>query len=1107
MDISAWLRGLGLERYETAFRDNDIDVSLLRSLMNEDLKEIGVTSLGHRRKLLEAIAVLRAEQAGAAVGQTPVAGAEAERRQLTLMFCDLVGSTPLASRFDPEELSEIISAYHRTVADAIGRFDGFVAKYMGDGVLTYFGYPRAHEDDAERAVRAGLAVIDAVTRLELPERLAVRIGVATGLVVVGELIGEGAAQERGVVGETPNLAARLQALAEPNSLIVADATRRQVGALFEVEDLGTRQLAGFADPQHAWRVVAESGVVSRFEALRSGTTPLVGREEELDQLLAAWRQAKTGEGRVVLIFGEPGIGKSRLIAELAQRVEPEPHIRLRYFCSPHHQDSVLYPIISQLERAGNFARDDTAEEKRAKLNTLIGPTAASAEEIELIAEMLSLPNSAADLNFTPQRKRQRLLEALVHQVEGLARDRPVLMLFEDAHWSDATSRELLGLMIDRLNDLPIALLVTFRPEFAPPWDDRSHLSALTLDRLSGSEGLTLVENLAEDRALSRDVISEIIERTDGVPLFVEELTKAVLESADPAARLAILTASPTPSLAVPATLHASLISRLDRLGTAAKEVAQIGAVLGREFSYDLIRHVARRPDLDIALGRLTNAGLLFCRGLPPQSSYLFKHALVQDAAYGTLLRRRRQQLHTRIGSVLEEQFPDVGEARPELLAHHFTEAGLVDRAAEFWLKAGRHALARSAMKEAEALLRKGLGLVHNMADGVSREEQELGLQICLGQALFATQGWAAPAVSEAYARARQLCRQLDQPQKLLPILYGQWINHTMRGDMDRAQQLAGEIRQLGGDSGDRFADLMGRWSGGFTSLHLGEFADARVHFEDGIALFDPVQRRQYLQLTPIDALVFLSTQLSLAQACLGFLDRARSRRDLGTAEARRLGHAHTLAAALYFCLRTGWAGRLDPTILLREAEELLALSAEHGFAHWSAQAVGFRGWCLAASGQHAEGIPLLTAGLEHQRALESTLYIPHGLTMLADAYRIGGAPKIGLAQISEAERLAEATEIKWVLAETLRLRGDLLAQTGDRIAAEASYRDGMALAQRQDAKLFELRAATSLARLWRDQGKHADARELLAPVYGWFTEGFDTPDLKSAKALLESLDA
>src|SRR6516165_12269593 len=412
MDIAAWLRGLGLARYEAAFRDNEIDWSLLPKLTADDLKDIGVAAVGHRRWLLDAIAVLRSEEAKAAVvGPTLVAAREAERRQLTLMFCDLVGSTPLASRFDPEELSEIIGAYHRTVADAIGRFDGFVAKYMGDGVLTYFGYPQAHEDDAERAVRAGLAVIEAVARLELPERLAVRIGVATGLVVVGELIGEGAAQERGVVGETPNLAARLQAVAELNSLVVADTTRRQIGALFEVEDLGTQRLAGFADPQHAWRVVAESGVVSRFEALRSGITPLVGREEELDQLMTAWRQAKTGEGRVVLVSGEPGIGKSRLVAEVVKRLEPESHIRLRYFCSPHHQDSALYPIISQLERAGNVVREDTAEQKREKLDGLLGPAAESTDEIELIAELLSLPNSAVDLNLTPQRQRQLLLEA------------------------------------------------------------------------------------------------------------------------------------------------------------------------------------------------------------------------------------------------------------------------------------------------------------------------------------------------------------------------------------------------------------------------------------------------------------------------------------------------------------------------------------------------------------------------------------------------------------------------------------------------------------------------------------------------------------------------
>jgi class 3 adenylate cyclase/predicted ATPase len=1117
---------LGLERYEAAFRDNEINWAVLPKLTADDLKDIGVTAVGHRRMLLEAIAQLSATDASpdpipptAPSGGSPLphpsphagdgrATVEAERRQLTIMFCDLVGSTPLSTRFDPEDLREIVGAYHRCVTDTVGRFGGFVAKYMGDGVLIYFGYPEAHEDDAERAARAGLAVIDAVGRLATQEPLKVRIGIATGLVVVGDLIGAGAAQERGVVGETPNLAARLQALARPGTLVVADSTRRQIGTLFEIEDLGPQPLAGFGEPQRAWRVVGESGIVSRFEALRSGTTPLVGRDEELALLLRRWQQAKSGEGRVVLVSGEPGIGKSRLTAALSTHIETEPHTRIRYFCSPHDQDSALYPFIGQLERAAGFARDDTATMKLDKLEALLG-NGAEPGDLSLIAEMLSLSGGERfpPLDLSAQRKKERTLAALLRQLQVLAQRQPVLMIFEDLHWIDPTSRELLDLTVERTATLPVLLLVTYRPEFQPPWVGQSQVTVIALNRLGRNEGAKLVHGLAGNvGALPPEIVDEIVERTDGVPLFVEELTKAVVEAGADRGHLSI-SAVPPSSLAVPASLHASLLGRLDRLGLAAKTVAQVGAAIGRDFSYELLSASVQiaEPELQEALRRLVEAGLVFQRGAPPTAEYLFKHALVQDAAYATLLRSRRQQLHTRIGSVLEKQFPDVGVARPELLAHHFTEAGLVDRATEYWLKAGRHGLARSAMKEAEALLRKGLGLVRNMADGISRQERELGFQICLGQALFATQGWGAPGVSDAYDRARKLCRQLDQPQKLLPILYGQWINHAMHGEMDRALQLASEIRQLGGDRADRLAGLMGRWSGGFTSLHLGDFADARVHFEDGIALFDPVQRRQYLELTPIDALVFLSTQLSLAQACLGFLDRARSGRDLGTAEARRLGHAHTLAAAQYFCLRTGWAGRLDPTILLQEAEELLALSAEHGFPHWSAQAVGFRGWCLAALGEPAQGIPLLTAGLGRQRALESTLYIPHGLTMLADAYRIGGAPEVGLAKISEAERLAEATQVKWVLAETLRLRGDLLVQTGDRTAAEASYREALALAQEQSAKLWELHAATSLARLWREQGRRSEARDLLAPVYGWFTEGFDTADLKEAKALLDEL--
>src|SRR6516164_7309142 len=537
MDIGGWLRGLGLERYEQAFRENEIDLRVLRKLTADDLKELGVAAIGHRRLLIDAISALTAEGEGAsadAAQATPArqASGEAERRQLTIMFCDLVGSTPLSTRFDPEDLREIVGAYHRCVADTVGRFAGFVAKYMGDGVLVYFGYPEAHEDDAERAVRAGLAVIEAVGRLEAPERLKVRLGVASGLVVVGDLIGAGAAQERGVIGETPNLAARLQALAQPGMLVIAASTRRQIGALFELDDLGLQALTGFAEPQPAWRVVGDSGVVSRFEALRSEASPLVGRNEELDLLLRRWQQAKAGEGRVVLLAGEPGIGKSRLTAALSERIASELHTRLRYFCSPYYQDSALHPFIVQLERAAGFARDDTVEEKLGKFVALLAPGARGDDEIELLAELLSLPSSAADLNLSSQRKREMLLEALLHQLAAAARSRPVLTVFEDAQWIDPTSRELLDLTLDRVRRLPVLLVVTFRPEFEHAWSGQPHVMMLTLNRLGQHDGAALVERLAGNASLSHETIGEIVERADGVPLFVEELTKAVLESGD-----------------------------------------------------------------------------------------------------------------------------------------------------------------------------------------------------------------------------------------------------------------------------------------------------------------------------------------------------------------------------------------------------------------------------------------------------------------------------------------------------------------------------------------------------------------------------------------------
>jgi class 3 adenylate cyclase len=711
IDVGEWLSGLGLGQYAPAFAANDIDGEVLPELTADDLTGLGITSIGHRRRLLAAIAALRSggskPRAKTAPIPTAAVGGEAERRQLTVMFCDLVGSTPLSTRFDPEDLREIVGAYHRCVADTVTRFGGFVAKYMGDGVLIYFGYPEAHEDDAERAVRAGLEVIDAVGRLATPELLNVRLGVATGLVVVGDLIGAGAAQERGVVGETPNLAARLQALARPGTLVVADTTRRQIGTLFEIEDLGPQPLAGFAEPQRAWRVVAESGVLSRFEALRSEATPLVGRDEEIELLLRRWQQAKNGEGRVVLISGEAEIGKSRLTAALSERVESDLHTRVRYFCSPHHQDSALHPFIAQLEHAAGFAREDAAEAKRDKLSQLPAPAAPSGDEVELVAELLSLPNSAAGLSLSPQRKREMLFGALLQQLEALARRQPVLMVFEDAHWVDPTSRELLDLTVDRVRRLPVLLIVTFRSEFEHAWSGQPHVTMMALNRLGGQDGRALVAGLAGNAGLSPEIVAEIVERADGVPLFVEELTKAVLESDD---RSAALATNPSSASPIPATLHASLLARFDRFGPIAREVAQTGAVIGREFGYDLIEQVARCPAVELQLGldRLVEAGLLFCRGAPPQSSYLFKHALVQDAAYGTLLRTRRQELHARVAAALEAHFADLVERQPELLAYHLTAAGDTERAAHQWLKAGQHAAERSAHLEAIRHFERGL---------------------------------------------------------------------------------------------------------------------------------------------------------------------------------------------------------------------------------------------------------------------------------------------------------------------------------------------------------------------------------------------------------------
>src|SRR5579885_1415526 len=1108
LDVSEWLRGLGLERYDTAFRENDIDETVLPRLTAEDLREIGVVSVGHRRRLIEAIAALegRATAAPPPDRDDPGSGVgvAAERRQLTVMFVDLVGSTPLAVQLDPEDLRDVIGAYHRCDADTGGRLGGFAAADLGDGVLIYFGYPRAREADAERAVTAGLALVDAVAALAPGggAALACRVGIATGLVVVGDLIGAGAAREQAVVGETPNLAARLQALASANTVLIADRTRRLIGGLFDIEGLGPRQLAGFPEPQHVWRVLGESGVISRFEALRSQAAPLVGRDDDLELLLHHWQQAKAGQGRIVLLSGEAGIGKSRLTAALSERIKGEPHARLRYFCTPQHQDSALHPFILQLEGDAGFARDDPAEDRLKKLHALLAPAARSEHDLGLLAELLSLPSTASALS--PQRKRELLFEALLGQLEGLARSRPVLMIFEDAHWIDPTSRDLLDLAFERASRLPVLIVVTFRPEFSHGWVGQPRVTTLTLNRLTARDGAALVERLAGSPGLPREAVEEIVERTDGVPLFVEELTKAVLESGAGAAQVAdLLATTPAPGLPIPATLHASLIARLDRLGPAAREVAQIGAVLGREFSYELLDNVAKLPqgDLAAALERLVAAGLLFRRGAAAQSSFLFKHALVQDAAYGTLLRARRQELHARVAAVLEQHFADLVERRPELLAQHLTSAGDAARAVGQWLKAGQRAAEQNTHLEALGHFYRGLMALAGLAAGPQRDRAEAELQLARGLSLITTRGFMSPEAAEAYGCARELAEQRGDARQLFVALNGLWQTNVGAGHIRECRRLSHRLDELTAANAAEEMRLQSHHAAWTTWLFAGDPATAHRHVEAGRRIYDPERHRGHRQLygghDPGACAGYMGGQV---EWLLGYPDTALKSSGNGLALAERLAHPMTLEVSLLY-LSLLHLDRREPEFALSRlsAAETLAAEQRLGFA---VDPGILHGAALTEQGAFEDAAASLRAALARPGAARLR---PYGLMRLAEALTRLGRHDEALAAINEGvEDQERSGQHRWE-AELHRLAGYALAESNRLEEGLAELGEALRVARVQQAKMYELRAATDFARLLGDQGRRAEGRDRLAPIYGGFTEGFATADLKRAAALLADL--
>ncbi|MGO9630649.1 MAG: AAA family ATPase [Xanthobacteraceae bacterium] len=1009
---------------------------------------------------------------------------------------------------DPEDLREVISAYQKCVVETVGRFSGFVAKYMGDGVLIYFGYPQAHEDDADRAVRAGLELVAAVSAIKTSVSLQTRVGIATGLVVVGDLIGSGEAQERGIVGETPNLAARLQSIAEPNTIVIAEGTRSLLGNLFELEELETKSLKGVSGPVRAWAALRPASVESRFEALHaSGLIDLVGREEELELLLRRWSKAKTGEGQAVLLSGEAGIGKSRLTAALLERVTCEPHTRLRYFCSPQRTDSALHPIISQMERAASFTHDDTTQSKLDKLDAVLAQSFTPRKDVALLADMLSLPNDGRypTLDLTSEQRRQKTLQALTAQLEALSRSNPTLMIFEDVHWIDPTSLEVLSRTVDRVRTLSVLLIVTYRPEFEPPWVGRTYVTTLTLNRLGGREIEALIDRVTGNKPLLASVRQEIIERTDGIPLFVEEMTKAVLEAESEGDAQRTTAAHPSPALAVPASLHASLMARLDRLGPA-KGIAQVGAAIGREFSHALLAAVLQRPEAEVASGlsRLVSAGLLFQQGVRPQATYLFKHALVQDAAYGTLLREPRRALHARIAETLESRFLEIAENQPELLARHYTKAGLIEKSGSLWGKAGQRSLARSAFFEAAEQLTRALDQIASLpATPVLRREQ-IQLQVAIITPLMYVKGYVAPETQSAVERARLLIERAEElgetpedPLLLFSVLYGCWTASHVDFNGEKMRDLAGQFLGLA-EKQESIAPLMvGHRLMGMSLLQTGDIAQGRAHFDRAIAT-----------RFGVDSGVSILSNRSCAMWILGYPAMALADAERALQDAREIGQAAELIyTVLHVVFPLIFCGNyVAPDELL---ENVVALAEEKRADYLKALGMMFQGCLYAVIGKIPESIGVFVSGIAAVRATGSTLWEPLFLSSLAMAYAKISQFDDAWRCLDEAITMIEKTDERWCESEVNRIAGEiaLMPASPDAPTAAAYFEHALAVARQQQAKSWELRAAMSVARLWRDQGKPQKARELLAPVYGWFTEGFDTLDLKEAKALLDELHA
>jgi class 3 adenylate cyclase/predicted ATPase len=1034
---------------------------------------------------------------------------------VTVLFADLVGSTTISGQLDPEDLRGLIRTYLTTCTAVVQRFGGRVAQYLGDGILANFGYPTAHEDDAESAVRAGLGLVEAVRELS-PKvgaaniQLAVRVGIATGLVIAGDSPGGRPGQEDGLIGETLNVAARLQAATDPNAVVITAETRHLVGDRFVCQDLGSITLKGVSRPIHAWRVMHPDETLSRFEAAHpADLTPLVGRREELELLMKRWNSAAAGQGQVVLLSGEPGIGKSRVVQNLMERVVEDPQRVVLLQCSPHHTSSALYPVSIALERLAGFDRDDSAERKLAKLETLVARCGQPVQTtVPLLAPVVSVSTGHRyePLAVTQQRQRELTLSALQSLVESLALDPGLLLVFEDVHWIDPTSQEWLDVLVGRAGDLRILVVITHRPGYAPRWPGRPHLTSCTLNRLSPSEAAEIARRVASGKTLPAQILEHIVTKTDGVPLFVEELTKTVLESGllrEHADRYELVGA--IPPLAIPATLHDSLMARLDQLASGPR-VAQIGSAIGRQFSYELLAAVASMSgaELGTALDELIDAQLILCDGTPPRAIYSFKHALVQDAAYGSLLLAQRQALHARIADVLETQFPETLEASPELIAHHWTEAHVPTKALRFWQVAGRRASERSANVEAISHLTRGLDLVATLPESVEHRRQEVDLLLALGPVLMNTKGPRTREVTETYSRALKLCSTLPDSPQHFAAMWGTW---RIFEHFETALQIAQKLLELADRLGDPGLSLQAHHCLWASLFHLGRHDECLEHVSEGVRLYDAGNYRAHVAVYGgHDPKVCGIGARAFSMWLLGFPDQALAAGREAMVWARRLAHAGSLVHALDMSLLLH-RYRRDALAVRGRADELIQYSEAHGFSAHRAKGMVFLGWALAELGESERGIEHMRDGLDALKAMVTGEDFPILWEMLADASVKAGQPAPALEVLAEAFEEIERSGLCYWTAELHRRRGEaLLASSPSRAEeAEADFHRALAVAREQKARSLELRAAMSLAMLERGRGRTAAARDALAPVHGWFREGFDSLDLREARALLDDL--